>query len=77
MEYALLMRTMPSSPAALAALDGKNIRANANSATEQMLRITMDLLLVANGVERLSRVVRVPEILSHGGRGRGHDQGDR
>jgi hypothetical protein len=42
-----------------------------------MLRITMDLLLVANGVERLSRVVRVPEILSHGGRGGGHDQGDR
>jgi hypothetical protein len=52
-EYALLMRTMPSSPAALAAPDGKNIRANANSATQQMLRITMDLLLVANGVERL------------------------
>jgi hypothetical protein len=32
-----------------------------------MLRITMDLLLVANGVERLSRVVRVPEILSMAG----------
>jgi hypothetical protein len=41
-----------------------------------MLRINMDLLLVATGVERLSRVgVRVPEILSRGG-GESHDQGD-
>src|SRR6185503_16295876 len=52
MEYALLIRTMPSSPAALAAPDGDNIRAKANNAAEQMIRINMDLLLVATGVER-------------------------
>jgi hypothetical protein len=45
MEYALLMRTIPSSLAALAALDGNNIRANANSTTEQMFRMTINALL--------------------------------
>jgi hypothetical protein len=45
MEYALLMRTMPSSLAALAALDGNNIRANANSTTEQMFRMNINVLL--------------------------------
>jgi hypothetical protein len=50
MGYALLIRTMPSSLADLAAPDGNNVRANANSATEQMLRMNMDLLLVATGV---------------------------
>src|SRR5712691_6020979 len=76
MEYALLIRTMASSLAALAAPDGNNISAHVNRATEQMLRINMDLLLVVP-CERLSGVgVGVPRN-SEPWRARRDDQGDR
>jgi len=41
MEYALLMRTTPSS-SALAGPDGGSISANASSAADQMHRVNMD-----------------------------------
>jgi hypothetical protein len=42
MEYALLMRTIPSSPAAMAGADGGSMSAKTNRAAQPMLRVNMD-----------------------------------
>src|SRR5262245_3069998 len=51
MEYALLMRTTPSS-SALASPDGGSISANASSAADQMHRVNTDRPSKANEIGR-------------------------